>query len=165
MTILSTHAKSALDAVKDKHLAYTIARATIKAELEAELEERVSSFRIERDIAMRLADEAGVPRTQLGKAIGTTNYRTVQDILNSANEGIPHIDQVSTKFSLTSVNAEAGIWVLSLHNVGAGNISGSAEVKLAGDELMFVDGDEFIVPQTYRNGLAEEVIRQIAWNN
>lgn len=165
MTKLSSHAKATLDAVQEKHLTYTIARATIEAELKAELEERVSSYRIDRDVAVRLADEAGVPRTQIGKAIGTTNYRTIQDILNTANEGIPHVDQVSTKFSLSSINAEMGIWKLSLHNVGAGNISGSAEVKLSGDDLMFIDGDEFIVPQTYRNGLAEEVIRQIAWNN
>jgi len=162
MTKLSPHAKALLDTVADKHLGYTIARATIEAELKNELEERVSSFRIERDVAMRLADEAGVPRTQLGKAIGTTNYRTVQDILNSANEGIPQAENVSTKFSLSCINPEQGIWNLSIHNVGPGSVSGSAEVRVSGEELVLVEGDGFVIPQVYRNGLAQEVIGQIA---
>ncbi len=161
MTNLSQHARALLETVAEKQLSYTIARATIEAELKKELEERVSSYRIERDVAMRLADEAGVPRTQLGKAIGTTNYRTVQDILNTASEGIPKAEQVSTKFTLVSVNAEAGIWNLSLHNVGPGSVSGSADVKVANGELVSLSGDGFVVPQTYRNGLAQEVIGQI----
>jgi hypothetical protein len=159
MTKLSPHAKATLDTLAEKHLSYTIAKATIEAELKNELEERVSSYRIERDVAMRLADEAGVPRTQLGKAIGTTNYRTVQEILNTANEGIPQVAQTSTKFSLNAIGD--GSWGLSLHDVGAGSVSGYAVVKVLDGDLSLIEGDAFVIPQAYRNGLVQEVIGQI----
>ncbi len=161
MTKLSNHAKSALDLVAEKHLVYTIARATIEAELKLELEDRVSSYRIERDLAMRLADESGVPRTQLGKAIGTTNYRTVQEILVSASEGVPHIDRTSTKYSLVVAGASLSDWLLTLTDVGPGSVSGAAVVREVNGELVHVDGDEFVIPQAYRQGYAEEILEQI----
>lgn len=161
MTKLSPHAKATLDTLAEKHLQFTIAKATIEAELKQELEERVSSYRVERDVAMRLADEAGVPRTHLGKAIGTTNYRTVQDILNASPEVIGRAENISTKFTLTCIDFAENIWNLSIHELGPGAVSGSAEVKVVNNELTFIGGDAFVVPQVYRNGLSEQVVGQI----
>lgn len=153
---LSAQAKSALETLQEKQLAYTIAKATIEAELKQELIDRLSSFKYERDIALYLAGEAGVPRTKLGKAIGTTNYRTVQDILADANKAMPQTVQDSTKYSVTQ-NPDGSL-LLRLFNVGPGSISGVANINIKDGELRYQDGDSFVIPQAYRNGLAEEII-------
>lgn len=156
MTRLSPHAKASLDALSEKHRAFVIAKATIEAELKEELAERLSSFRLERDTALRLAEEAGVPRTQLGKAIGTSNYRTVQEILQ-ATEGISRTaGDENGKWSV--VRLPNGNWNLSVFEIGVGNVSGSAEVVLTDDDIVFVSGDEFVVPQIFRNGFFDEVL-------
>lgn len=163
MTRLSQHAKATLDTLSEKQLAFTIARATIEAELKQEFNDRISSFRIERDMAMRLANDAGVPRTQLGKAIGTSNYRTVQEILAGTDSTAGKTVQKNAKYSLTTTQQNNTDWVLQLFDVGPGSVSGSATVREKDGELVYLSGDAFVVPQAYRNGYAEEIIKQIAW--
>ena len=154
---LNQHAKQALDTLSEKHLAYTIAKATIEAELKNELIERLSSFKSERDIALRLADQAGVPRTQLGKAIGTTNYRTVQEVLE-VTEALMHTeDSPDGKWTLTAL--PDGNHSLSIHALGVGSVSGSAIVQITSDDLLFIEGDEFVRPQVYRNGYLEQIVQ------
>lgn len=154
---LNQHAKQALDTLSEKHLAYTIAKATIEAELKNELTERLSSFKSERDIALRLADQAGVPRTQLGKAIGTTNYRTVQEVLE-VTESFMHTEgSVDGKWSLTAL--PDGNYSLSINSIGVGSVSGTAVVQVTSDDLVFVDGDEFVIPQVYRNGYLGQIVQ------
>ena len=155
MTRLSPHAKASLDALAEKHLAFTIAKATIEAELKAQFEERISSYRTDRDMALRLADEAGVPRTQLGKAIGTTNYKTVQEILE-VTEHMAHT-QTNAHGKWSLLKLPTGLYSLSIFDLGAGSSSGTAEVDLT-DEIVFVSGDEFVVPQIYRAGYFEQVL-------
>jgi hypothetical protein len=154
---LGQHAKQALDTLSEKHLAYTIAKATIEAELKNELNERLSSFKSERDIALRLADQAGVPRTQLGKTIGTTNYRTVQEILEVTETSMRSEDAPDGKWSLTAL--PDGNYSLSINSMGAGSVSGTAVVKVETDDLLFVDGDEFVISQIYRNGYLEQIVQ------
>ena len=156
MTRLSPHAKASLDALSEKHLAYTIAKATIEAQLKQELVERLSNYKNERDTALRLACEAGVPRTQLGKAIGTSNYATVQEIL-ALTEVVEHVSENSnTKWSMFQVSDN--IWSLSVRNIGLKNLSGVVEFDLSGDEIIYVSGDEFVIPQIYMYGLSEEIL-------
>jgi hypothetical protein len=155
MTRLSPHAKASLDALAEKHVAYTIAKATIEAQLKQELAERLSSYKQERDMALRLACEAGVPRTQLGKAIGTSNYATVQEIL-ALTEVVEHSSSGNGNWSLVQVSSN--VWSLSVKNIGVQNLSGVAEVDLTGDEIVYVSGDAFVVPQIYMNGYADEVL-------
>jgi hypothetical protein len=156
MTRLSPHAKASLDALAEKHVAYTIAKATIEAQLKQELAERLSSYKQERDMALRLACEAGVPRTQLGKAIGTSNYATVQEIL-ALTEVAEHVsDSGHGKWSLIQVSSN--VWSLSVKNIGVQSLSGTAEVTLTGDEIIYVSGDAFVIPQIYMNGYADEVL-------
>jgi hypothetical protein len=125
--------------------------------LKNELIERLSSFKSERDIALRLADQAGVPRTQLGKAIGTTNYRTVQEILEVTEASTHSEDAPDGKWSLTQM--PSGDYNLAIHSMGVGSVSGTATVKIESDDLLFVDGDEFVIPQIYRNGYLEQIIQ------
>lgn len=159
MTKLTPHAKSALDTLAEKQLAYTIARATIEAELKNELIERLSSFKSERDVALYQAGESGVPRTKLGKAIGTSNYRTVQEILADAKGVMPEVIQENIKWSI-SLNDDATA-MLRIFEVGPGSVSGSAVVSVSNGELRHESGDAFVVPQVYRNGFAEEIISKI----
>lgn len=157
MTKLSPHAKQALDLLTDKHNAFLMAKAVIEAELRDEFTRRISQARNERDTALRLADSAGVPRTQLGKAIGTTNYRTVQEIL--ANIGSSEV----------SVADPDGKWILShldnnqvsvtIRDLGIGHVSGTAVFNIVDGQPVFVSGDEFVLPQIYRNGLADDIFR------
>jgi hypothetical protein len=42
--------------------------------------------------------------------------------------------------------------------IGVGNVSGSAEVVLTDDDIVYVSGDEFVVPQIFRNGFLDEVL-------
>lgn len=156
MTKLSPHAKASLDALSEKHTAYVIAKATIEAQLKQELAERLSSYRQERDMALRLACEAGVPRTQLGKAIGTSNYKTVQEIL-AATEVIEHSSRDGVaEWNLIQLSDTT--WNLTVKNLGPQMLSGSAEVSLTEDEIVFVSGSEWVVTQIYRNGYAQEVL-------
>jgi hypothetical protein len=156
MTRLSPHAKASLDALAEKHLAYTIAKATIEAQLKQELAERLSSYKSERDMALRLACEAGVPRTQLGKAIGTSNYATVQEIL--ALTLTPEHEASSGNGKWVLIPISASRWSLSIKSLGPQGLSGVAEVDLSDGEITYISGDEFVIPQIYMNGLAEEVL-------
>jgi len=156
---LSQHGQSALNRVREKHSAYRIARETIMAELMTDLETRLESYVNDRDIAVRLADEAGVPRTQIGKAMGTTNYRTVQDILERAGGLSVASEQVSG--DNWTVTAEQEGWRLTISDFGSASVSGSAVVLSDNGELVFVSGDEFVIPQVIRNGVVAEVINAI----
>jgi len=156
---LSQHGQSALNRVREKHSAYRIARETIMAELMTDLETRLESYVNDRDIAVRLADEAGVRRTQIGKAMGTTNYRTVQDILERAGGLSVASEQVSG--DNWTVTAEQEGWRLTISDFGSASVSGSAVVLSDNGELVFVSGDEFVIPQVIRNGVVAEVINAI----
>jgi len=156
---LSQHGQSALNRVREKHSAYRIARETIMAELMTDLETRLESYVNDRDIAVKLADEAGVPRTQIGKAMGTTNYRTVQDILERAGGLSVASEQVSG--DNWTVTAEQEGWRLTISDFGSASVSGSAVVLSDNGELVFVSGDEFVIPQVIRNGVVAEVINAI----
>jgi hypothetical protein len=164
MTKLSPQAKSALDSLQEKHLAYTIAKGTIEAELKREASNRLSSIRQDRDMALRLAAESGVPKTQLGKAIGTSNYRTVQEILAEtesvvrSSSGDPGL---SSKI-LVERHSEIGLYKVSITNFGENSLTGSAIVgETDNQEIETVAGDQFVLPQIYRAGQGQFLLDQI----
>lgn len=160
MTKLSPHSRGSLERVVRSQIAYKNARDTFEAELQVELEKKLEVFVSERNTAVRLADIAGVPRTQIGRALGTTNYRTVQDILGQT-EGFVQSNESATK-NWSVVETEQG-WELTIHGLGAGSVTGTAVVVAPdGEELIYVDGDPFVVPQVYRNGIAQEIIDKIS---
>lgn len=163
MTHLNAHAKQALETLAVKHIAYVTGLEVAREELRIELEARTSGLRMERDIALRIADEAGVPRTRLGKTIGTTNYKTVQDILSLTADSV-HVQQNvsgSGDSRWSAVDLQDGTYNLSVTNIGAGSVTGSAVVCKRGDEIVYVSGDEFVIPQIYRNSLSGAVLNAI----
>jgi hypothetical protein len=157
MTKLSPYAKSALDKVKDKNSALKVARESIMTELNLILDQRLESFVAERNLAVKLADDAGVPRTQIGKALGTTNYRTVQEILDQSGASISYSVE-SEDGSWSVANVEEGL-LLTIKRFGSGSVSGSAVVSITSTgDLEIVEGDSFVIPQIYRAGLVEEIV-------
>lgn len=156
---LSTQAKNALDRVVNTHVSYKIAREGFERELQAELQEKLKEFVEQRNRAVIMADKAGVPRTQIGKAMGTSNYRTVQEILEDAAESVDFVAGENDNWAINKV--ENG-YELSIIELGAGAVSGTAIVRVNNGELEFVEGDPFVVPQVYRNNVAPEIIQAIA---
>ena len=159
MTNLSPHAKSALERVSKADKAYRAAREKFEEQLLRELDGKLESYIAERNTAVKLADLADVPRTQIGRALGTTNYRTVQDILEESGELVKSVEsQGEDKWTL--IETEYG-WELTVTSLGAGAVSGTAVVASVDGDLMYVDGDAFVVPQVYRNGISEDIIKAI----
>lgn len=152
MTHLTPQAEQALQVVKDKHNEYKERKALIEAEVRTMLQDRLNALREERDGAIRLAVEAGVPRTRLGQAIGTSNYRTIQEILASTENMVRQSD------GWTLVKTGSDRYTLQITALGVGKISGQAQIKIEDGDIEFLDGDQFVLPTIYREGLAEDVI-------
>ena len=153
MTNLSPHAKSSLERVSKADNAYRSARDKFEQQLLTELDIKLESYVAERNTAVKLA------RTQIGRALGTTNYRTVQDILEQAGETVKSVESQGED-NWTVIETSYG-WELTVNNLGAGAISGTAVVASVDGDLMYVEGDAFVVPQVYRNGIAEDIIKAI----
>jgi len=156
---LSPQAKTALDKVVNATRAYKVAKEGFELELQRELDEKLSSYVSDRNMAVVLADKAGVPRTQIGRAMGTTNYRTVQEILEIASDSIPMTESADKNWWVAEV--ENG-YQLTINELGAGAVSGTATVRLVDGELEFIDGDPFVVPQVYRNNISTEIVLAIS---
>jgi hypothetical protein len=161
MTKLSPRAETALDMLREKHIAYTIAKATIESQLKQELATRLSTIRHDRDMALRLAAEEGVPKTQLGKAIGTTNYRTVQEIMALTDGVVASVESGGTSIDVRRAEVD-GWFVVSVTNLGDRKLSGEVVVTLDNEKnLDYVEGDEFVIPQLYRAELVDSVVARI----
>jgi hypothetical protein len=163
MTKLSPQAKSALSALHEKHLAYTIAKTTIESELKRESNNRLASIKHERDMALRLASDSGVPKTQLGKAIGTSNYRTVQEILAETEAVMKSNNEPgSSSKIIVERHSELGLYKVSITNFGENSLSGTAIVgETENREVETVAGDQFVLPQLYRAGYGQFLLDQI----
>jgi hypothetical protein len=163
MTKLSPQAKSALDSLHEKHLAYTIAKGTIEAELKREANIRLGSIKQERDMALRLASDSGVPKTQLGKAIGTSNYRTVQEILAETDSVLRSSGEPGPSSKIiVERHSEVGLYQVSISNFGENSLTGTAIVgETDNREIETVGGDQFVLPQLYRAGYGQFLLDQI----
>lgn len=156
---LSSSARSALDTVREKHLAYTIAKANIEAELKRELGIRLENIKNERDNALRYAVQVGVPKTQLGKAIGTSNYKTVQEILGTS---VPNVSAALGGDRIRVDIIEDNVCQITLNDVGETGFSGVAVIRVdSQNELEFVDGDLAVLTQVYRNNLVANVLNAL----
>jgi hypothetical protein len=153
VTRLTPKAEQALENLRERHKEYRDRKAVIEAEVRQLLEDRLKVIREERDTAVRLAAEAGVPRTRLGEAIGTSNYKTIQDILASTEN---QVRKSENGWSL--IQTDAYDYTLQVTSFGVGKVTGSADVRISNGEIEYVAGDEFVIPAIYREGIAEEVM-------
>ena len=154
MTKLTPQAEQALRDLRAKDLEYRERKAKLELDLKQEMAERLRGIRKERDTALIVAAQSGVPRTQLGKAIGTTNYKTVQDIL--AESG-PALVKNEMGWSLAK-GFDSNQYSLRIDNLGHAKVTGTAIIEITDGEIQFVSGDEFVLAVIYREGLASEVI-------
>lgn len=157
MTRLTPHARQALETLVEEHSAYVLAKATLEAQVKNQLNAQLAVIKRKRDVALRLAAEAGVPRTQLGKTIGTSNYKTVQDILAETSELVTR----STSAGWTIAKQEDDTYRIVLHNFGFARVSGEAIVSVEEDGLEHVSGDAFVVGQLYQNDAVADVLASI----
>lgn len=160
MTRLSPRAEVALETLRQKHSDYLVAKLNIEIEVKQEITKRLAGVKHERDTALRLAAEAGVPKTQLGKAIGTSNYRTVQEIMAGAGGIVAGDEESGTRIDVRTC-ATRGHWYVSVSNLGEQRLSGAAVVEVQDGNLIYVEEDAFIIPQLYRAGLADVVLTKI----
>ncbi len=151
---LSPSAKKALDDILEKQNALRSMKEMLEAEFRVELERRLEPLIKDRNVAVKLADQLGAPRTKIGVALGTTNYKTVQDILETTKMPASDVSQTGSNWSVAQVSDG---WKLSIVGLGEAGVTGSATVRLEEGDIVYVSGDGFVVPQVYRNGLAEEV--------
>ena len=159
MTNITSHAKNALELLVEKHNALKAAKLLIEEELKIEAENRLAAFKRERDIALRLADEAGVPRTRIGKALGTTNYKTVQDILEATRDMVISGDEVSTGKNWSATRINENQINIEVSDFGPTSINGWVIVSVDKDgDLVFESGDEFVIPAVYRAGIVSEIV-------
>lgn len=159
MTKLSTFAEAALLTLEQKHNELMIAKANLELEMKQQLREKLESYVDQRDVAMRIALEAGVPKTKLGKAIGTSNYATVQEILANTENNVVGLAEKSSEWSLAE-NGD-GTHTLTIFSMGPSGASGVAVVKIEEDDINYVDGDAFVIAQVYKNGHARNIIDSI----
>lgn len=154
MTKLSPKAEQALQNLRQLDVEYRRRRSEIEQDLRTRLNDLIAETRRERDNALALAAQLGVPRTQLGKAIGTSNYRTVQEILASV---APEMTHSENGWSLVK-GSERDTYTLQVTNLGVARVTGSAVVQIQDGDIEFLSGDAFVLPNIYREGLAEDVI-------
>lgn len=155
---LSQSAQEALNNVEVKQAALKVARARFAEEQRIELEQKLEPYVNDRDLAVKLADEAGVPRTQIGRTLGTANYKTVQEILERFGITPRTPSETIPNKGWACVKTQEG-WKLSISNLGPAGLTGSAIVKIDDEgSLERVDGDYFVVGAIYTQGLADEVL-------
>lgn len=157
MTRLTPHSKQALETLVKEHSSYVLAKATLEAELKEQLSEQLAVIKRKRDIALRLAAESGVPRTQLGKTIGTSNYKTVQDILMETED----IVTKSANAGWTIAKQDDGYYRIGLLNFGFAKVSGDAIVSIIDGEVEHVSGDSFVVGHLYQNDAVKDILAGI----
>jgi hypothetical protein len=92
--------------------------------------------------------------------MGTTNYRTVQEILDRA-KGVSGETFADSERRWSVTKTEAG-WELTIRNLGAASVSGVSTINAVNGEILFVSGDAFVRPQIYRNNLVSEVLSAIS---
>ena len=157
MTHLTPHAKQALATLVAEHSSYILAKVTLEAELKKQLVEQLSAIKSKRDVALRLAAEAGVPRTQLGKSIGTSNYKTVQDILAETKDVVTN----SVNAGWTVAKQHDGTYRIVLSNFGFAKVSGDAVVSIVDGEFEHIDGDMFVIDHLYQNDAVKDILDSI----
>lgn len=155
-----TRIEAALSVLADKQSEMNLAKATIEAELREELNNRLYSYRVERDRAARVAYEVGASKASIGRHLGTKNYASVSQILESAGIA-PQTDKAHPEWSVERV--APGKALIRSYGLGDAKMSGSATIVLDedGENFSTIDGDAFIEIQLYKLGFKDQVIREM----
>lgn len=117
MTKLDPTAEFALDKVRMFHEDVIAARRTLRRRIEEEFAKEIDGLLRKRSRAANEALAAGVPKTRIGRALGTSNWSTIQEILDLTRD-----ERADRRADQSAVRAPSGPW--SLHRDPAGNLVG-----------------------------------------
>lgn len=81
-----------LNAISAIHTERVIQRANMRAEIERMYEEKLYHFKLEEAKLMIEGLEMGISKTKLGRAIGTADWNTVQEMLEIGRRMRPSVN-------------------------------------------------------------------------
>ena len=118
MTNTSRSQDALLAELNGIHVESVTQRAEIKRQIEAEFERRLEVFKIRKaELMAKGRDELGVAKAKLGRAIGTTDWKTIEEMLELGRSLRPESVIKGEKFSWGTVAKYFGpetfaAWVL-----------------------------------------------------
>lgn len=91
-----------LRTLESVHADYVSAKATLRAEIEAQFEQRLRDFELRESRLMNEAKQAGVPKTVIGRAVGLANWEVLEaKYLLTADEFLKSLSGSGPDFTLT----------------------------------------------------------------
>lgn len=104
--------KSALEALHNTHIRLVHDKAVLRAEVEAQLRQKIAELEDLRAHAARQAQALGVSKSDMLRAIGTTNYNTIYAILDRA--GVATAEPVRGNLSiLNAIERREDAWYVT----------------------------------------------------
>lgn len=92
-----------LAALNDVHRQKIVGRAEIRAKIEAQFEAQMYDLKLQEASLMIQGQDAGLPKSVLGRAIGTTDWATIQHMLDLGRTMRPEVEVIQEKFTGTVV--------------------------------------------------------------
>ena len=132
-----------LDAVSKTKQAYVIAKTTLEQRLREQMKEELANIRTQMDIAIRFAYESGESKVDIMRALGTTDYNTINASLKrtSSVTEIVGTDPLDSVYSID----EAGVLSVAYDRHGPQKYSGRASFnvkKLDDGSYLFLSLDK-----------------------
>ena len=95
---ISSQQATYIAALNAQHKEEIVARAEMRAAIEAEYHLKLEGYRQRKAMLMIEALDAGIPKSQLGRAIGTTDWKTIQDMLDLGRKLRPVVEIPRERF-------------------------------------------------------------------
>lgn len=155
MTKLNASQTSALNQISKAKQLLEETKRRKRADFEEHLKDSTANLVEDIERLALNADLMGIPRTQIGKSMGTTNYRTVQELLEGARAKFSVNETEGPRlvedFSVTPVNGGKIITLNSIQN------GGSFIVNDSQDGYRFSDGDQVAFLMCRDSGLLRRI--------
>lgn len=95
-------------------------RATMRAEIEREYESQLAALRLQQGLLVAKGVRAGVSKTRMGRAVGTTDWKTIQELLEMGERSLPAEEVYRERFSWGVIALKRGKsfagWILDDEN-------------------------------------------------
>lgn len=103
---------AALALIEEIHQEHVNAKATLRREIEQAFDDRMTDREIKKSLAMNAALAMGVAKTDIGRAIGTSNFETIKNLLaRTAGDATLEdlvIDPLSERYTFTPATGDSG---------------------------------------------------------
>lgn len=176
-----TKQSAILDALGSVHEEHIVAKARLRAEIEAAFKDRMTDYEIKKSRLMNEALGAGVAKTDIGRRIGTSNWDTLHSLLSRTADDYA---AVTAKPEWSYDGASKTLWLHFVEHEWPQTpegITGDAEYtvsKWGGEhgaafaglvQLTFVKGDEIMRrmegyrPWGFVQEMTDEQFKQNGW--